>query len=58
MTETSEQQSCREKPRVINIGLSFFHESLVAQKVKAIQLEWRPPVRQSAEIKSLLDDLL
>jgi hypothetical protein len=58
MKETSEQRSCRKRPRVINIGLSFFYEALVAQKVKTVQLEWRPPIRQSAEIKSLLDDLL
>jgi hypothetical protein len=44
--------------RVINIGLQHFYEALVSQKVKATQLEWRPPVKQSAEITAILDQFL
>ena len=50
---------CKEKPlRVINIGLQGFYDALQSQGVKAAQLDWRPPVKQSEEINSLLDDLL
>jgi hypothetical protein len=44
--------------RVINIGLQHFYEALVSQKVKTMQLEWRPPVKQSAEITAILDQFL
>ena len=43
---------------VINIGISTFYEALVEQDVKAVQLDWRPPVRQSEAIENLLDMLL
>ncbi len=50
---------CQGKPlRVINIGLQSFYDALQAQGVKAVQLDWRPPVKQSEEINNLLDDLL
>ena len=49
---------CCKKPRIINIGLASFYEALTAQNVKAVQLEWRPPVQQKKEIASLLDSLL
>ncbi|HIT08149.1 MAG TPA: hypothetical protein IAB55_03560 [Candidatus Merdivicinus faecavium] len=59
MADSLEKKTCcPQKPRVINIGLASFYEALVSQKVKATQLEWRPPVKQSEEIASLLDDLL
>ncbi len=58
MEQPIERDSCQKKPRVINIGLASFYEALVAQRVKATQLEWRPPVKQSEEINSLLEDLL
>ena len=49
-------EKCAEnqKPRVINIGISTFYEALVSQKVKAVQLDWRPPVKQSREMEELL----
>lgn len=43
--------------RVINIGLQRFYEALEAQGVKAVQVEWQPPVKQSEEISRLLEDL-
>lgn len=48
----------RKNIKVINIGLTSFYEALKVQNVKSVQLAWRPPVKQSAEIESLLDDLL
>jgi hypothetical protein len=47
-----------EKMSVINIGLQRFYESLTAQDVDAIQLNWTPPVKSSAKIQGLLDEFL
>lgn len=55
---TASKSCCCKKPRIINIGLASFYEALTAQNVKAVQLEWRPPVKQKKEIASLLDGLL
>lgn len=50
---------CSEKKlKVINIGLTNFYDALIKQKVKAIQIDWRPPFKQSKEISDLLDFLL
>jgi len=47
-----------KKLKVVNIGLAHFYNALVTQKVKATQLEWRPPVKQSEEILNILDLLM
>ena len=47
-----------KKLRVVNVGLAHFYNALITQKVKATQIEWRPPVKQSEEIKNLLDLLM
>jgi uncharacterized UPF0146 family protein len=44
--------------RVVNIGIGIFYDSLAAQSVEAVQLDWSPPVKNSEEINKLLDDLL
>lgn len=41
--------------RVINIGTTLFYDALVAQGVKATQLDWKPPVKQSAEVLNALN---
>ena len=41
--------------RVINIGTTLFYDALVAQGVKATQIEWKPPVKQSAEVLDALN---
>lgn len=46
------------KLKVINIGLPRFYDALHAQGVKAVQIDWRPPVKQSQEIQELLDMFL
>ncbi len=48
----------REKPKVINIGLVNFYNALIMQNVKAIQIDWQPPVKQSKEISDILDFLM
>ena len=47
-----------EKLKVINIGLENFYEALVSQGAEVARVLWRPPVKQSEEIKNLLDQLL
>ena len=41
--------------RVINIGTTLFYDALVAQGVKATQIDWKPPVKQSAEVLNALN---
>lgn len=43
--------------RVINIGTKFFYDALVHQDVKTTQIDWRPPVKQSAEVVDALNKL-
>jgi hypothetical protein len=47
-----------KKPRVINIGIQNFYLALIRQKVKAIQIQWRPPAKWDKEVMELLDKLL
>lgn len=47
-----------KKLRVINLGLPFFYDALVSQGVTALQIDWRPPVKQSEEMRGLLDMFL
>ncbi|MGI6084033.1 MAG: hypothetical protein ACOYIF_01150 [Acetivibrionales bacterium] len=53
-----ESNDSNKKIRVINIGIQVFYEALKYQNVKAVQIDWRPPVKQSEEITSILDMLL
>ncbi len=50
--------NCDKKPRVINIGIQIFYDALIKQNVKATQIEWHPPVKQSKEMMELLDKFL
>ncbi|MDD5602750.1 MAG: hypothetical protein PHG48_01540 [Eubacteriales bacterium] len=44
--------------RVINIGLRNFYDALRKQNVKAVHINWKPPVKQSGKIKEILDEFL
>lgn len=44
-------------PRVVNIGLSGFAADLTAQGTPVVQLDWRPPARNSAQIEAGLATL-
>ncbi len=44
--------------KVINIGLQPFYDEIVFQGVPALQLNWRPPVKQSKEVQDMLDMFL
>ena len=47
-----------QKLRVINIGIETFYDALLIQSVKAVQVDWHPPVKQSEDMAELLDDFL
>jgi len=42
----------------INVGLGMFAESLRAQGVEVVQVDWVPPAGGDKELAGLLDDLL
>jgi|GEM_PF-291987 hypothetical protein len=48
----------KEIPSVANLGIMMFYDALVTQGSKCVQVEWVPPVKQSAEITELLDEFL
>ena len=42
---------------VVNVGLESFHESLVAQQAKAVQVEWRPPAGGDENLMAILEKM-
>jgi FdrA protein len=44
-------------PRVVNVGLGIFAESLRAQGVPVIDVDWRPPAGGDPELLALLERL-
>jgi len=47
----------RRPPAVINIGLELFNESLAAQGVPVVSVDWRPPAGGKQHLLDLLDKL-
>ena len=45
-------------PVVINLGVQDFAESLEAQGVKVVRVDWTPPAGGDREMIELLDQLL
>ncbi len=45
-------------PKIINIGLREFAESLQGQDISTIHVEWSPPAGGDIEMEELLDRLL
>lgn len=45
------------KPKVINIGVKIFYDSLREQGVKVIHVDWRPPAGGELDLAKLLDKL-
>ncbi len=39
---------------VINMGLEVFADNLVREKIKVMQMEWRPPAGGDKKLRSLL----
>ncbi|MGQ0571760.1 MAG: acyl-CoA synthetase FdrA [Armatimonadota bacterium] len=46
-----------QRPAVINVGLELFAESLQAQDVPVVSVDWRPPAGGKAHLLDLLDKL-
>jgi hypothetical protein len=44
-------------PHVANIGVSDFAESLAAQDVPVIQVDWTPPPELDDDLAELLEEL-
>ena len=45
-------------PVVINIGVRDFAESIQAQEIEVVHIDWAPPAGGDPETASLLDKLL
>jgi hypothetical protein len=45
-------------PRAINVGLRNFARDLEEQQIDVVQLDWRPPAPEDAEMKRVLEKLL
>ncbi|MDQ7821975.1 MAG: DUF1116 domain-containing protein [Candidatus Eremiobacteraeota bacterium] len=50
-------QMFADGPAVVTLGLPLFHESLVSQEVKAVQVDWKPPCGGDEKLTSLLGRL-
>jgi len=44
-------------PRVANVGVGDFSESLAGQDVPVIQVDWRPPPELDEDLAQLLEEL-
>jgi len=44
-------------PRVANIGVGDFSESLAEQDVPVIQIDWTPPPKLDEDLAQLLEEL-
>lgn len=44
--------------KVINLGLDIFYNALVAQEVKAMDVEWKPAPKLDKESEDILDKIL
>ncbi|MFQ6030329.1 MAG: hypothetical protein ACE5Q6_22880 [Dehalococcoidia bacterium] len=54
---TSKRDLLSAKPRVINVGLESFVESLQAHDAPVVQLDWQPPAGGDSRMMSLLQQL-
>ena len=47
----------REGPRVANVGIREFADSLAAQEAPAVQVDWVPPPKLEPDIAAVLEQL-
>ena len=47
----------REGPKVANLGIREFADSLAAQDVPVVQVEWVPPPKLDRDLAALLEQL-
>ena len=50
-------QLFEEELVVINMGLETFAENLLKEKVKVLQMDWRPPAGGDKKLMALLEKL-
>lgn len=48
----------KEPLKVVNIGLQRFCDAIAVQDVPVTQINWKPPVKQTAEVQSFLNKYL
>jgi len=46
-----------EPPKVVNVGLELFADSLRAQEVQVISVDWQPPAGGKQKLIEMLDKL-
>jgi FdrA protein len=47
----------REGPRVANVGIREFADSLAEQEVPVVQVDWAPPPKLEPDLAELLERL-
>jgi len=47
----------KEKLRVLNVGLNLFYEALQAQDCKVAQVDWKVPVKHTAQMQDIIDKM-
>ena len=47
----------KEPLRIVNVGLEWFHRSLLSQGAKTVHVAWRPPAGGDPKLTNLLDRL-
>jgi FdrA protein len=52
-----EDLSALQPQAVINVGVEIFYDSLRAQQVSALQVDWQPPARGNARLLSILEKM-
>ena len=57
-TPTPFRRMLQDGPRVVNIGIQEFAETLRSQQVKVVQVNWSPPAGGDQEMLDLLERLL
>ena len=44
--------------KMINVGIQKFYNALIAQNVKAVQVNWKPPKERDVKIDSILSKII
>jgi FdrA protein len=57
VAEVSSILQLLDRPRVINVGLDLFAESLTAQGVEVLAVDWQPPAGGKQKFIDILDKL-
>jgi len=56
--DTSISKLLEEGPKAVNMGVEEFAETLQAQGVQVLHVDWAPPAGGDPELMSILDRLL